>query len=1248
MKISHLKTIIVSFGLLSLPTLLAQHENELNAFDNQSSFLANDSTPISHLGVTPKLMMNPSFEEGTKAVGEALGIFGRGEGLEEISSVRVGAEGSDGVGAVSLSSSANQVLRLRGGGPKSKNKPTGGLKSTGDSSDEEEDKDDTDITGDQAEAQEVQSASTYLKKEICNNIYEECVAKVASMSLNRSRFIGGELEEDVQEAKAWAAAETEATFNVEKAERNLEIARRETEEAGKNNPTTSAVHEVKRLAEKFAEAKVEMAYATRHAIEVRNSAQSEAAEAKIAKAKTAEISASIGLQKALKTLRAEKITDGGSAYAAAIVATFSAADALWQEGDQKTTESYNKNATDVERNAAKSAAQAVYNKAKIEENAAREVYKNAVMAEVNEVVSIGGEASKEEWDARVAALEQEARSARVQAETTKKQKDKRIAERTEAIAAANRAARDAAEWDKNIAWPAAKATTPVKNLHRLQPSTTSLSPIAAKSSIKKEKREFLKELPSPQGTQTEEKQESFVAQFSKEIFRAADQAWGKNSKDCFDAKKAPEGPLKEAIEIRRKNSFNEARDAEAGARAACGVAMSKKLDGIVQTQEATAQEVWNAIIVEAEQAVEQAKRDVEEKDSAKNKTALERAVIIIEAMKAAYDSKWTTAKTVVSKVAKNVQVPSFRPIPPSDHAAIAKPARVPRKDQVTLQQNQVEEKVHTVVEVAKKIFKDADEAWWQQGKAWKQYKEAIGAAKNTANMAQKTATDAAQKAEASARAAYPSAVMVEAMELLKTKGPSAQELWNSRVAEAKQALVQAQAEVSEADKSKAIKAQRVLERAEIIVAAERDALNAIVVEIRAEVAFNNAETAQTESAWIDAENNAQAAEAIWSQVIANLQWIAHLPHNLMAEEERNRLNEYVNVQKAKWADKTALANFKMAFLKKDQACAKAANETTAALADERAAEAEKTEAAWTTARNSAQLAEASWNEVLKLREYLAQMVPAEEKEKLISEVEQTKAKKAIWAEKTVQANFNMLSVKKDQVCAEVERASATALASIKAAETAKTEAAWATALNHAQVVEGAWDQAIKTSEQLLSNAPGEEKEKLETAIEHVKVQKTTWAEKIVLANFNMLSVKKDQIYAEAEYASATALASIKAAEGAKTEAAWATALNHAQAVEGAWNQAIKTSEQLLSNAPGEEKEKLKIAIEHAKVQKSTWIEKTALANFKMASVKKDQACAEAESASATALASIKAGEGAKTEAAWITALNHAQAVEGAW
>src|SRR3990167_5473162 len=55
---------------------------EYKDVDNQSSFLANNSVPISnlpssisYLGITPKLMINPALEEGAKALEKELGIF---------------------------------------------------------------------------------------------------------------------------------------------------------------------------------------------------------------------------------------------------------------------------------------------------------------------------------------------------------------------------------------------------------------------------------------------------------------------------------------------------------------------------------------------------------------------------------------------------------------------------------------------------------------------------------------------------------------------------------------------------------------------------------------------------------------------------------------------------------------------------------------------------------------------------------------------------------------------------------------------------------------------------------------------------------------------------------------------------------------------------------------------------------------------------------------------------------------------
>src|SRR3990167_10563495 len=133
-----MKKIILSFlltALASSPLLLAQDNNqgtgdrvqvvgcssqeikrsaineaEYNFPNNQSALLEKDSAPISHLGVMPKLMMNPAtIEEEKKVVEDALGILGNRGVPSESSAVE----------AASISSNrSNQVLRLRGGGPK--------------------------------------------------------------------------------------------------------------------------------------------------------------------------------------------------------------------------------------------------------------------------------------------------------------------------------------------------------------------------------------------------------------------------------------------------------------------------------------------------------------------------------------------------------------------------------------------------------------------------------------------------------------------------------------------------------------------------------------------------------------------------------------------------------------------------------------------------------------------------------------------------------------------------------------------------------------------------------------------------------------------------------------------------------------------------------------------------------------------------------------------------------------------------
>src|SRR3990167_6516680 len=106
MKITSLTSITVSLGLLSAHLLPA---------------------------------MNPSLEEGSKALGEALGIFGRdGASSKRIMAGSMEVEAGVREGDIINVASPNNILRLRGGGPKKirQSQSKGGLKSTGENEDE--------------------------------------------------------------------------------------------------------------------------------------------------------------------------------------------------------------------------------------------------------------------------------------------------------------------------------------------------------------------------------------------------------------------------------------------------------------------------------------------------------------------------------------------------------------------------------------------------------------------------------------------------------------------------------------------------------------------------------------------------------------------------------------------------------------------------------------------------------------------------------------------------------------------------------------------------------------------------------------------------------------------------------------------------------------------------------------------------------------------------------------------------------
>src|SRR3990167_2223629 len=179
MKNDTLKAVTISLGLLSTQTLIAQAENQIN---QQAEITVNCQLPATNCDNSSQdlnchLMMNPSsIEEGTKAMGKALGILIKGEittaervAAEEEREAEAGR--GEVVNAIS-SNSSHQVLRLRGGGPKPKKQLTGGFKSTGDSSEEEDTIADPDLESEDTQPMSGE-VNKYLKNEIINNIYTE-------------------------------------------------------------------------------------------------------------------------------------------------------------------------------------------------------------------------------------------------------------------------------------------------------------------------------------------------------------------------------------------------------------------------------------------------------------------------------------------------------------------------------------------------------------------------------------------------------------------------------------------------------------------------------------------------------------------------------------------------------------------------------------------------------------------------------------------------------------------------------------------------------------------------------------------------------------------------------------------------------------------------------------------------------------------------------------------------------------------
>ncbi|HLB33790.1 MAG: hypothetical protein A3F67_07980 [Verrucomicrobia bacterium RIFCSPHIGHO2_12_FULL_41_10] len=255
--------------------------------------------------IAPKLQMNPATLE---AVTEGIATLKKGLGCSEV--LEDGFLGDKGSCTALAASSPSKVFKLKDEVLPAKTITQSlKVKRENDGEDEEEVEDDI---------------NEYFKKEICDNIYATCLAKVAAMSFHEREFVEGALEISSAEAYEWAAAEKAADFSKRKAERALEKVRQKIEEARRNHDEAkrslkealrvphqekeadqsvamaninyekarvahiASNYEATKLAGVVAEAKVEMADAVFYAISVRNSSSHSAAEAEIDEIKKTE------------------------------------------------------------------------------------------------------------------------------------------------------------------------------------------------------------------------------------------------------------------------------------------------------------------------------------------------------------------------------------------------------------------------------------------------------------------------------------------------------------------------------------------------------------------------------------------------------------------------------------------------------------------------------------------------------------------------------------------------------------------------------------------------------------------------------------------------------------------------------------------------------------------------------------------------------------------------------------------------
>lgn len=142
---------------------------------------------------------------------------------------------------------------------------------------------------------EKDDTNQYLEDAICDNIYTACLARVAAMTLGKiPALAGSSVEENIR--IEWEAAKANATSDVSALTRELDNARHDTKRMSASE--IASMNDLRLLAEKLAEARLETANATLRAISVKQSSFSPAAEEALVAAQEKEQLAAVAYKEA--------------------------------------------------------------------------------------------------------------------------------------------------------------------------------------------------------------------------------------------------------------------------------------------------------------------------------------------------------------------------------------------------------------------------------------------------------------------------------------------------------------------------------------------------------------------------------------------------------------------------------------------------------------------------------------------------------------------------------------------------------------------------------------------------------------------------------------------------------------------------------------------------------------------------------------------------------------------------------------